>query len=39
MDVDIVQECLINTPFLQNRGFYEFAFLRDGPYFFKVNAP
>ena len=29
---------LINTLFLQNRGLYEFAFLRDGPYFFKVNV-
>ena len=23
---------------LTNWGFYEFTFLRDGPYFFKVNA-
>ena len=29
---------IINTLFLQNRGFYEFNFLLDGPYFFKVNA-
>ena len=29
---------LTNTLFLQNRGLYEFNFLRDGPYFFKVNA-
>ena len=28
----------ISTLFLQNWGFYEFTFLRDGPYFFKVNA-
>ena len=24
---------------LTNWGFYEFTFLRDGPYFFKVNGP
>ena len=30
--------CFINTLFLQIGGFYEFTFLRDGPYFFKVNA-
>ena len=30
--------CLTNTLFLQKWDFYEFSFLRDGPYFFKVNA-
>ena len=30
---------IINTLFLQNWGFYEFTFLRDGPYFFKDQCP
>ena len=33
------EKLFMKTLFLQNLGFYEFTFWRDGPYFFKGKCP